>query len=475
MPKATMLIHTPSCTSTIVRLGALILFLITCSSYFLPRRLDHPTPFPPVIDVSKVKNLTEASSTFNASAIDFWQDLAFALIAAEPLCKPLQVFEESIQHPEDGYEPLKTDKQLPQRLVGFTEQDETALLRAHYKMRRAAQRLAPKIAFATGTTGIVTTANSDYMPILLVSLRMLRRTGCNLPMEVFIDDWSHYSHTTCEIVLPSLNACCVVLSNIYAQNTTLKKPDHYQYKILSILFSSFQHDSASSRLSTESGQILLNKDTHRESLLLMVYYNYYGPTHYYPLLCQGSHGAGDKETFIQAALATGLPWYQVRTAPDALGRWWNGTFRGTGIAQADPGLDYEYLPPHASHIHPENKWKGKDVSHPNAKIEAALNRTRKAPRSPRPVFLHQNVLKLDPGRVLLDKGEVVYEPDGTLHRMWGSKEHMEKILGYDVERRLWDVVAEEACRVDRASEKCRRVGAYVREVFGWMDSIDRPW
>ena len=38
-----------------------------------------------------------------------------------------------------------------------------------------------------------------------------------------------------------------------------------------------------------------------------------------------------------------------------------------------------------------------------------------------------------------------------------------------------DVVAEEACRIDQGAEKCKRAREYVVEVFGWMDSIDRPW
>ena len=393
-------------------------------------------------------------------------------------------------------------------------------------MRRAVQHLAPGLPFSKFTTGIVTTANSNYMPVLLVSLRMLRRTGCNLPVEVFIDDWTQYSTTTCDIVLPSLNARCIVLSAILSKNTHIQKPDHYQYKILSILFSTFQNvlfldsdafpaydptvlfstppytthglvtwpdffaltvsqhfyhiaaipeQAASSRLSTESGQILLNKHIHRESLLMMVYYNYYGPDYYYPLLCQGSHGAGDKETFVQAAMAVGLPWYQVRTGPRALGRSWNGTFRGTGIAQADPGLDYEYLPPFESHVHTEPQWQKGDLAHPDPKVEKALNHTRHVPRPPRPVFLHQNMLKLDPAKVLADKNEITFEPDGTPHRMWGSKEDVVRLVGYDVERRLWDVIAEEGCRLDQGSELCEGLRAYIREVFGWMDSIDRPW
>lgn len=509
--------------SAVLRLGALILFLLTCRSYFLPRRYDTA----PVLGTSsfRVRNLTETSSTFNASVIDFWQELATALLDAKPQCKPVEIPKDHTQI--ETFDPLEPDKKHASQLVGFTDDDETALLRAHYTMRRSAQQLAPKLAFAKHTTGIVTTANSDYMPVFLVSLRMLRRTGCNLPVEVFIDDWTQYSATTCDIVLPSLNARCVVLSNIYNRNVHVKKPDHYQYKILSILFSTFQHvlfldsdafpaydptvlfstapytthalvtwpdywgltvsdhfyhiaaipiEPLSSRRSTESGQVLLNKEVHRESLLMMVYYNYYGPDYYYPLLSQGAPGAGDKETFVQAALAVNLPWYQVQTAPRSLGRIWNGTYRGTGMAQADPGLDYEYLPPLKSHIHKSDQWEKEDLAHPDPSVEKLLNRTRYASRPPRPVFLHQNILKLDPARVLLDKGEIVFEPDGTMHRMWGgSKEEMEKMLGYDVERRLWDVIAAEACRVDQVGENCRKIGEYVREVFGWMDSVDRPW
>jgi alpha 1,2-mannosyltransferase len=422
------------------------------------------------------------------------------------------------------YNPLASHRIHPERIVGFTERDETALFRSHYAMRRSAQHLASKLPFSKGTTGIVTTANAHYMPVFLVSLRLLRRTGCNLPIEVLIDDWSKYDPILCDTVLPSLNAHCVVMSNIYDTAKSAKQPDHYQYKIFAILFSSFQHvlflDSdafpaydptvlfsvapytihglvtwpdfwaqtisshfyhiaaipevpSMARFATESGQILLNKDKHRESLLMMVYYNYYGPDYYYILLSQGGPGAGDKETFVQAALAVGLPYYQVRTPPAALGRIVNGSFTGVGIAQADPGLDYEYLPPMRSHIHGDGLWQDTDFAHPDPSVANRTNTTGWAPSRPRPVFLHQNNLKLDPGKVLDD--ERPYEPDGTPHRMWGSKEDMEKMLGYDVERRVWDVVAEEGCREDQGSEKCRKLRNYVGEVFGWMDSVERPW
>ncbi|KAF1941193.1 alpha-1,2-mannosyltransferase [Clathrospora elynae] len=509
-----MLIRGPHFISTLPRLIVIPLFLVTCGLYFLPEHHGDPTIF--IVPFLKGKNLTEASSTFSASVRHFWKDLATALIESQPLCKALQLDGDAMEL-MINWRPLEPHQKHPDRIVGFTDADETALFRAHYNMRRAAQHLAPKLPFSKETMGIVTTANSKYMPMFLVSLRMLRRTGCNLPLEVFIDDWTKYEPTTCDIILPSLNARCVVMSNIYDTAVDAKTPDHYQYKVLAILFSTFQHvlflDSdafptydptvllstapytthglvtwpdfwaqtisahfyhiaaipevpSQARLSSESGQLLLNKEIHRESLLMMVYYNYYGPDYYYKLLSQGSPGAGDKETFVQAALAVGLPYYQVRTPPLAIGRFVNGTYHGTGIAQADPRRDYAYLPPMRSHIHKNEHWQDADLAYPDPVLEKALDRSLKAPLTPRPVFIHQNGLKLDPARVLHDKSMPTYELDGTPHRMWGSKEEMSKMVGYDLERGLWDVIVEEGCREHQASRSCSELKQHVREVFG---------
>ncbi|KAI8933421.1 hypothetical protein NX059_010036 [Plenodomus lindquistii] len=520
-----MLINTPHVLSAIPRLIVIPLFLLLTGLFFLPRRYDETTVLEHFYRYEP--NATEVASTFNATVQHFWRDLAAALLEAQPQCDSLTVDEkEGESYPMPYWEPLQKNKKPVDRIANFTDDHERALFRAHYSMRGAAKHLAPKLPFAADTTGIVTTANAKYMPIFLVSLRMLRRTGNQMPVEVFIDDWSKYEPIVCDTVLPSLNARCIVMSNIYHSARHIAQPDHYQYKVLAILFSSFQHvlfldsdafpaydpsvlfttapytthglitwpdfwaltvsphfyhiaaipeESFQSRLSSESGQLMINKETHRESLLMMVYYNYYGPDYYYTLLSQGAPGAGDKETFVQAALAVGLPFYQVRTPPRALGRYVDKIFRGSGIAQADPGLDYEHLVPMKSHIHPDDRWQDIDLQHPDPAVAKALNRTRKAPQKPRPVFIHQNILKMDPANVLDDKTQPTFEPDGTPHRMWGMKEDMVKILGYDVERRLWDVVAEEGCRGNQGGGACGALRAFITEVFGWMDSIDRPW
>lgn len=63
--------------------------------------------------------------------------------------------------------------------------------------------------------------------------------------------------------------------------------------------------------SSETGQMLINREIHQPLLFLAMYYNMHGPNYYYPLLSQGAAGEGDKETIIAAAHKLELPYYQV--------------------------------------------------------------------------------------------------------------------------------------------------------------------
>ncbi|KAG7663758.1 uncharacterized protein J8A68_002705 [[Candida] subhashii] len=73
------------------------------------------------------------------------------------------------------------------------------------------------------------------------------------------------------------------------------------------------HDTKNSipEASSETGQLLINKRHHFRTLVLAMYYNYFGPDYFYPLFSQGAAGEGDKETFIAAAHRLDLPYYQV--------------------------------------------------------------------------------------------------------------------------------------------------------------------
>lgn len=79
------------------------------------------------------------------------------------------------------------------------------------------------------------------MLILVILLQMLWWTGLELSIEVFLADWIKYNGHTCQVVLPSLNARCVVLSEILdAVPGSREKVAKYQYKPLAMLFSSFE-------------------------------------------------------------------------------------------------------------------------------------------------------------------------------------------------------------------------------------------
>lgn len=93
--------------------------------------------------------------------------------------------------------------------------------------------------------------------------------------------------------------------------------------------------------SSETGQFMINKEAHFGTLILSLYYNYYGPDFYYPLLSQGAAGEGDKDTFIAAAHKLDLPYYQVVEFNREFGpEKPNKKHEYFGMGQYDPIVDY---------------------------------------------------------------------------------------------------------------------------------------
>ncbi|KAI5952015.1 hypothetical protein KGF54_005090 [Candida jiufengensis] len=94
--------------------------------------------------------------------------------------------------------------------------------------------------------------------------------------------------------------------------------------------------------SSETGQLMINKKIHFKTLVLSLYYNYYGPDFYYPLLSQGAAGEGDKETIIVAAHKLNLPYYQVQEFNREFGPILDKTNKHEffGMGQYDPIIDY---------------------------------------------------------------------------------------------------------------------------------------
>ena len=98
-------------------------------------------------------------------------------------------------------------------IVNLESQHVIRAQKKHSAILKQLPALARAFAFPKKSRGIVTSADGGLMPILLVSMRLLRRTGCTLPVEVFIANIGGYEPKLCEKVLPSLNAKCVMLAD----------------------------------------------------------------------------------------------------------------------------------------------------------------------------------------------------------------------------------------------------------------------
>jgi len=509
-------------SATTLRIAAIFFLVFTCFLFWLPHRFNHGRFFAHSYNETShhlrpvTATETEAPSTpsftppnaltanvkFHESNDDFWLSVAHALEDARPHCPPIVHYKHGLNKTHTAYEPLRPDKPHPQN-INMTDDAEMELMREHHTMRTAAFRLAPSLPFVSDTTGIVVTASPKQMSYLLVSLRMLRRTGSKLPVELFLANESEYNATLCETVLPAFNTRCVVMSTIFAP-----KIRHFQYKIFAILLSSFQnilfldsdafpiHDPSplfstrpytshglviwpdiwgnsisshyyhiagipevpvSQRLSPETGQVMIDKHRHRESLLMMVYYNYYGPSHYYAIFSQGNAGPGDKDTFVPGAIAVDLPWYQVRTRTFMLGRWKGGQFRMVGMGQRDPAEDFMYGGPVPNHLQGKENWEESGMAGNTGKAAA--------PQLPRPMFVHQMVMKIRPGLILRPDVLSYHTDDGGWQRMWTAEEDAVKTFGYDAEAVMWEVMEEASCLAGVEPEACDKLKEYRAAVF----------
>lgn len=374
---------------------------------------------------------------------------------------------------------------------------------AHAAYLEQAHRL--RLPYKPGSRGIVSTASGASMPVFMVSIRMLRRTGCTLPVEIFVDEHDPY---ICDELLPTLNARCMTLSTYLGPN--ISRLNKYQFKIFAMLFSSFEDllfldadnllitdptpaftsppfnttgliswqdfwaSSASPHLytiqnlpippmntlaSTESGQLLISKNTHSTTLLLSTYYNLYGPSLYYELMSQGGPGEGDKETFLAAATALHLPYHQVRKSVDTIGYHDENVtparYHGVAMLQYDPTQDME----------------------------------TETTSSPRPWALHHNYPKPDPVTLFADpdasdpsigaalnKGSV----GSRYHRLWGDKQRTIERFGKDFESEMWEEIEFIACEMgdrfwpywesqpegDGVKGSCEEVRRYREAIFG---------
>lgn len=387
--------------------------------------------------------------------------------------------------------------------------------------------LNASLSYAPGSRGIVSTAGGKYLPTLVATIRLLRRTGSKLPVEVFMTT-DEYDPLICDEVLPQLEARCVDLNTIFSASPSSHKISHYQYKVFSLLFSSFEHTlfldadifpvrdptylfesepylshhligwpdfwystisrlyytsilhtevpPLSTRASTESGAIVVSRSNPgtQKALMLAAYYNYYGPDYYYPIFSQGASGEGDKETFITAADALNVPFYTVRAKIGVIGR-----FKQEENTDADGETTMESV------YHGYGMIQHDPVhEYAHLKTENTTIAKSKKKFEPKPLFIHAHHPKPNAALIFEETDDKGYlDSNGSDIRMWGDKEQNVERFGFDVEYALWESVKWVSCWTDvddedaeemdeekrddnEEEDACERVTRYMKNVFG---------
>ncbi|KAG7830306.1 hypothetical protein KL920_001944 [Ogataea angusta] len=191
---------------------------------------------------------------------------------------------------------------------------------------------------------------------------------------------------------------------------------------------------------TESGQILINKKEHFNTLLLSLYYNFDGPAGYHPLLSQGGAGEGDKETLVLAAHVLRKPNYQVYRKPDKL----YGTFIkhvkffvDSTIVQFDPVVDYEVLKKAVKNNiqNMDNLQDSYVYSYMHAFGNFAFEEI-----PGKPLFYHIHNPKMNPFDYV--ERNLFTDPNDKELRNFGKNFPQ---IGYDIELWIWELVLETLC------------------------------
>lgn len=521
LPRSIRQWHRRKTTSTVLQLLTFFSLLLLVQVYIRNSPVElksHPAAAPPPLPpgASRPQNpLLEQQAAF-------WRDLYLIILNNDPNC----------DHPPDPVLPHKLDVPYDSThnhprpdVLWLTPPDVKRLTEAHSTFVADLKRNPPTLVYEPGTWGLVMTASYNQLPVLVISIRMLRRTSSLVPVQVFLADVSQYDDDICDNVLPTLNAKCFLLSDVFHAADSGVAIDRYQFKVMAILFSSFEqvllldsdsfplHDPLqlfeqepfsrtgmvvwpdfwfpsespyyfdiakispvpplTDRPSVESGELLYSKSKHALSIMLATYYNYWGPSYYYPLLSQGAPGQGDKETFAWAATALNHSFYAVHEPVAALGRSDStGNYIGSAMAQHDPIDDYS-ASAHPEQLPPVSETKSRDDLDEVAKAAARL----------RPFFIHANVPKFDPSTIFQHQsmafsGEIVApsgpttDSNGTSVRCWMSREKAIAHFGFDVEYMFWEEIKGTACEYEHRfgcwKDKqgiCDRVTRYWHEVF----------
>lgn len=197
--------------------------------------------------------------------------------------------------------------------------------------------------------------------------------------------------------------------------------------------------------SSESGQMIVDKREHFQTLLLALYYNYYGPDWYYRMFSQGTSGEGDKETFVAAAHVLSKPYYQVKSKLGFAGYWdeyTDGGFKGAALLQHDFVQDYDQHKKALEVVH--SNYEEYSRFDPNYNSEKDFYKKLMVPDGKEEtdvMFVHASFHKFDPWD--LYRRKTYLKPDGK--SQFRSYRDLKRLGGFDLELFNFEVLEDALC------------------------------
>ncbi|CCG20941.1 Mnn3 predicted Golgi alpha-1,2-mannosyltransferase [Candida orthopsilosis Co 90-125] len=189
-------------------------------------------------------------------------------------------------------------------------------------------------------------------------------------------------------------------------------------------------------LSTESGQLIINKATHGKTILLSLYYNIYGPDVFYKLFSLGEQGEGDKDTFVTAAIVCNEPHYSVKSFILSPGYFDNNNkFNGVAMAQKNPLSDYNLFNELVVNSFTKS---GKTMSVPDQINHLdALTKKEFDSYNKMPIFaIHCNHPKIDPV-LYMQRGDIYDSKEKRLrYRLYNGMKYDKTVLSSSKEKTI---------------------------------------
>lgn len=122
----------------------------------------------------------------------------------------------------------------------ISEEQLAELTRTHADTKRDILKLDYPSNVFKGK-GIVMIGGGSFLGTALTSILTLRESGSKLPLELVLTSFDEYQQDVCEVMLPALNARCIIMEEILGPDVfkglNLKK---YELKVLGLFLSSFE-------------------------------------------------------------------------------------------------------------------------------------------------------------------------------------------------------------------------------------------